>query len=180
MTRLALLDEFDRIEKRRQEARIPQTKLAQAAGLSRSSYRAYVARTRTPQSGGLARLRRSLRQLEAVEEKDMAGRIAVCVFRAHVLALAAELDLDGPALLAVDPRDRTHPDFSNANHVRRLATYMTVTGLDVPSRYVARAAGVTKQAVSKWLPKVEDMRDDPAVDDLLDRVALTLGTETGW
>ena len=35
----------------------------------------------------------------------------------------------------------------------------------------AEAAGMTKQAVSECLKRVEDLRDDPAIDALVERVS---------
>ena len=37
-------------------------------------------------------------------------------------------------------------------------------------------AGITKQGVSKLLREIEDARDDPTVDRLLDRIAAAVRT----
>lgn len=52
--------------------------------------------------------------------------------------------------------------------VRHQAIYLTVTTLDVPGSAAAVAANISKQAVSKALRSVEDSRDDPAIDRMLD------------
>lgn len=47
---------------------------------------------------------------------------------------------------------------------RPAALYLLVTGCNVPGAIAARAAGCTKQNVSKLLGRVESLRDDAEFD----------------
>lgn len=171
---------LERIESRRIKARVPKQALARAAGISGRAYRYLETGERNPLPETVVRLRLAIRRLEADRDQSLADRMIVCVFKGHFLVLAAGLQLDGFSLLQVDPRDRSDERFGDANRLRAMAAYMTITGLNLEAIKLAAVVGVTKQAMSKWLGKVEDMRDDPEVDALLDRVAEALGTETGW
>lgn len=57
-----------------------------------------------------------------------------------------------------------------ASTLRQRAIYLTVMCLDVPLSQAAKAAGVSKQAVSKALRRIEDQRDDPDFDGKLTRL----------
>lgn len=50
---------------------------------------------------------------------------------------------------------------------RMVAVYLLVTFCNVPGASAARAARITKQAVSKACRRVEDLRDDPAFESRL-------------
>lgn len=50
---------------------------------------------------------------------------------------------------------------------RMVAVYLLVTFCNVPGEVAARAAAITKQAVSKACRRIEDLRDDPAFEDRL-------------
>lgn len=51
-----------------------------------------------------------------------------------------------------------------------VALYLLVVVANVPGATAARAAGCTKQNVSKLLRRVQDRRDDPAFDAALSRL----------
>ncbi len=52
--------------------------------------------------------------------------------------------------------------------------YVAVVGGGAPARAVARAAGISHVAVMKTLRRVEDLRDDPAVDRRLTRIEMEI------
>jgi DNA-binding CsgD family transcriptional regulator len=54
--------------------------------------------------------------------------------------------------------------------LRRRAIYLAVVAYGCPQRAVARALGVSHVAVLKQVRRVEDERDDPALDRWLDRM----------
>lgn len=102
------------------------------------------------------------------------------LYRAYVVILAKEMGLRPEPVLASDPKARanTSPEWREAAHVRALAVYCVVTELGVPSARVGRAIGLTRAAVSQINKRVEDFRDDPKIDALVERVgALVSGRE---
>lgn len=54
-----------------------------------------------------------------------------------------------------------------AEHCRKVALYLLVTGANVPSATAGRVYGCTKQYVSKAMHQVEDLREDPELDRVL-------------
>ncbi|MBV1706287.1 MAG: hypothetical protein KGQ37_03680 [Hyphomicrobiales bacterium] len=95
------------------------------------------------------------------------------VFRGYAAHFAALAGLDAGAALASDPGRRANasPEWRAAALVRAQALYCTVTELNVNGARVARAIGMTRQAVSQALRRIEDMRDDAAFDAALDAAA---------
>lgn len=65
-----------------------------------------------------------------------------------------------------------------ASTLRQRALYLTIICLDVPLSRAAQAAGVSKQAVSKALRRIEDQRDDKDFDRLLTRLESWLTGES--
>jgi hypothetical protein len=94
------------------------------------------------------------------------------IYHAHLLAAAIETKTDA-RLFENPPRKRQigRPDWDAVFKARRFAIYLTVTEYDRAGAYVARAAGLTKQAVSHLLREVEDSRDNPDTEALLARIA---------
>lgn len=93
-------------------------------------------------------------------------------YRGFIAALAARCGL---ALEAIASAKKNQGGWTTERlaiaHCRMRAFYLTVTALDLSMSEVGRAIGLTKQAVSKAMRAVEDARDDPATDALLDQVA---------
>jgi hypothetical protein len=79
---------------------------------------------------------------------------------------------------ALDPAELMEKNLQGgkclASTLRQRAIYLTVIGFDVPLSQAAVAAGVTKQAVSKALRRIEDEREDPKIDALLTRLEVWL------
>lgn len=95
--------------------------------------------------------------------------LLVVTYRGVLASLAHEARLDPAAVAALATFDD-----SGSRAVARLrhqAAYLLATRLDVPGATLASVVGASKQAIHKALRGVEDDRDDPAVDRLLDRVA---------
>lgn len=92
---------------------------------------------------------------------------------------SATFGLDPLAAIAADPRANrpSDPIWKRQAEARRLAIYLSVTEADLPMSLVGDLAGITKQGVSKLLHEIEDARDDPRVDQLLDRVAAAISAK---
>lgn len=74
--------------------------------------------------------------------------------------------------IAADPHANRPRDLNwlAAMHVRQVAIYVLNTEAAVRGADLAKALGVSKQAISKTLKAMEDKRDEPAFDALLNRV----------
>jgi hypothetical protein len=96
--------------------------------------------------------------------------------------LAHEVARD-PALAAAlrwrRPRRPRRPGASDAppvplSRMRRLAVYLAAVELMIGNTVIARALGMSRQAVKQTRDDVEDLRSHPLVELLLDRVAAEL------
>jgi hypothetical protein len=104
------------------------------------------------------------------------ARIIRTCYRAFVAALAPRMRLKAEQVATADPHDTRGPAklrFKIAR-CRMRAIHLTVTELDLSISEVARALGITKQAVSKALPAIEDERERAPVDALLNAVAASV------
>lgn len=166
---------FASIDRRRVALDWSLGRLAAAAGVSvKTLERASVGRPLLPST---------LNKLDAALDgvapqrapRDVRARLIRTCYRAFVGALAPLMDVAADAVLAADPRtaDRSAAALALA-HCRQRAFYLTVTELDLGVSEVARVVRVTKQAVSKVLRAVEDERERPDIDALLDRAAFAV------
>jgi hypothetical protein len=119
---------------------------------------------------------------DAIEGKPLPKAKAVdkaliaSTYRGFLAAISTEMQLDPKAVAASDPSLSrvSDPFWMAAARARAMAVYCTNIELGVPGTKVAEAAGMTKQAVSECLKRVEDLRDDPATDALVERVSQLL------
>ncbi len=74
---------------------------------------------------------------------------------------------------AQNPRAATTADktWSAIAHARQTAVYLTHAVGGIPQRTIARAIGLTEAAVCKAIQSIEDRRDDPALDRMIDQAA---------
>ncbi len=99
------------------------------------------------------------------------------VYRVHLAQLAERLGLDPGRCLASSPG--VCGDGRYSAMPRRLAVYMTVVGIDVRPARLAEALGVSRAAITKMLHRVEDMRDDPRIDRMLEEYERVMGRGAG-
>lgn len=116
-----------------------------------------------------------IRRLEAALDMALPRQPPAVIKSYHRLvmrALAQEKGLDPDAVLAVDlTRQRPQvPAWLEAARINNMAIYLTTVELQVENADFARAVGVSREAVRKARNKVEDLRDDPAIDALLNKV----------
>jgi hypothetical protein len=64
---------------------------------------------------------------------------------------------------------------SLASDARAMGVYLIATGLDVPVGEMARLSGFEKQQVSRWMQRVEDMRDNRHTALILERAEKIIG-----
>lgn len=87
--------------------------------------------------------------------------------------LAVETKCDVEQIMAADftaerPRD---PVWLKASRLRRYAMYITAVELQVGNAALGRAIGCSRQNVKQARDWVEERRDDPGLNALLDRCA---------
>lgn len=93
---------------------------------------------------------------------------------------AWEMGLDPVRAAQVDwsrfsDKNRFH---SLASDARSMAVYLVATGLDVPVGELARLSGFEKQQVSRWISRVEDMRDNRHTQLILERAEKIIGVKS--
>lgn len=94
-------------------------------------------------------------------------------FRAYVRKFAPAFGLGPDLVLAADPslRWNVNDEWALAAKVRALAVCCVLTEFGVTGAQVGRAIGVSRQAVSDMVRRVQDMRDDPKIDEMIERVS---------
>lgn len=152
---------FAGVERRRKAARLAISALARAAGISESTYTRLLQHKSTPQRRILIRLNAALDRMAGQPARPSADIIAG-LYRAALVTFAAELGAD--VALALTAVSLSNLDEANrrAGRARRLAFYVTVNAYEIPRPDVSRAVGYSKQAASKALREIEDMRGDNA------------------
>jgi transcriptional regulator with XRE-family HTH domain len=163
---------FAEIDQKRSALGLPAYALCRRAGVAYSTY------WRLKTGGGPARSLTLRRLSEALagqtREPARIARPLIQQYFSTVHAICAQaLGIDEAEAINVNPHGNKPRDkgWLSQMQARRLATYLVVTVGNVRSAELAREIGVSKQAVSKSLKAVEDLRDDPAFDSLLDKVA---------
>lgn len=151
------------------QAEISISALCRAAGTTERSY--YKALSNEvemrPQTArrlrlGLARMRMQNRM--GPEPSDQRAIYLLCLMLAGLRS-----GLDPLEVLAQDPARRatSDADWARAAKVRRHALYLANIGVGMRQADVARAANMTRQAVSIAMKDIEDDRDDQALDEYL-------------
>lgn len=165
------------IEKRRQTMQIPIEKLCAAASYDQRTYHRATLGEVTVRPATLAKLNHALHRFQigfAGEASQIAPHAAfkACVILA-AFAAGGEWHARAKSVLSDDPGRRATADktwLANA-HIRRIGFSIANQVFGFSQSDVARAAGVTKAAVSQALGEIEDLRDhDPALDQLLNRI----------
>ncbi len=97
-------------------------------------------------------------------------------YRGFLAAYAQAAGVDLEAVLASEPKRRANSNalWREAARLRALAVYSTAKKFDLRGARLAAAIGLTRQAVSLMFRRVEDMRDDPDIDALIERAGRML------
>ncbi|MCW5697894.1 MAG: LacI family DNA-binding transcriptional regulator, partial [Bauldia sp.] len=153
---------FEAIDRERVSLQLPVRALCVQAGISASTWYDGLNGVKVSRADTLGRLNLALKRFKLARGGDP-GPLSVHASYRFALVLAAfELRADAKAVLFSDPARRATADeeWLAASRVRELA-FWTLNGMGgVKVSDVARAAGVTKQTVSKAIQRVED-NDDP-------------------
>jgi hypothetical protein len=100
--------------------------------------------------------------------------VVIAAFHRIVMVmLCNDLGLDRNAVLATDfsKQRPQNQQWRQASEIRMFAVYITAVELCVENVDVAAALGISRQAVKKARDRVEDLRERPAIDELIERVA---------
>lgn len=157
------------IEALRLEAGLSKARLCQCAGVSAMTYWRGLkgAAEMTPLM--LARLETAVNHQRGHDGRPPIEILAETAWRGYVVALAGPMGVDAAEVLnAVPARRATNdPIWLRSEKVRSAALYCVNVSLNVPGATLARAVGLTRQAVSLALRRVEGLRDDRDFDKLL-------------
>lgn len=165
--------ELDRIEARRVELGVNIDALERLAGIARGHYRRLVAGGTQPQASTLAALKLALQRYRLRQAGDEGTEAHLTIAYRFALALAAEaIGCDPAEAQTVDPSARAtkSPRWSRSVEARRIAVYLLNCGVGIKQAHLARAVGVTKQAVNSMVRDIEDRRDDDAFDALMNKL----------
>jgi len=140
--------------------------VARLSGLHVSHVAALKAGRRRANAATLAKLRLVAVRLRA---RQVAGPLSlVLTYRCALALCALALGLDAAVVQASDPAKRMtlNPAWCDMATARRLAQYLMNTTMGFNQADVARACGVTKQAVNQAARAIEDAREQPDFDRL--------------
>lgn len=178
------IHKLGRIDRQRVKKNISVSELCAAAAVRERQFYRWIKGAADPKPSSLRALERALQALGREQDLSERSRDAhVSTYRLLLSWMAVWENLDSAAVLDDDPQaqDKQSPFKAQASLCRQRALYLIVTEMDVPLVVAGGLAGVSKQAVSKALRVIEDSRDDPSIDALLDNAALLLigGGEDG-
>lgn len=159
----------------RQLAGLSIEQVAVEAGFSASTYRRWRRRRVAPDFA-IARLAAAIKRLSRADAAGNGADVAALVeatYGGFLAAVCAQLRLDVATVRVADPSlgQNTGSGGVAASRARQLAIYLTNTALGVRQCVLARVIGITPAGVCIALRNIEDMRDDPAFDALVEAAA---------
>lgn len=147
--------------------------LCRAADVGLRTYQDARDGTKQPRPTTIARLNLALSRFRlgfGGEARDLAPHAA---YRACLVLAAFQMKADPRPVLNADPTKRAtlNPEWLAAARVRRVGYYIASQFLGFRTSDLARAAGVTKQAISSALKELYDEREtDPELAAVLTRL----------
>lgn len=168
---------LDGIEARRRAIGLSQDALASAAQISGFWYRTIIKRPERATDAVLQRLRLALKAHGQSETQ----RLIAGYYDLLLALVSLELGLDVARVRAADPRRGATADreWLAAAKARQMAVYLLNTVRGVKQRHIAHAIGLTPAAICLACQSVEDARDDPAIDQVLNKLAALIAAEEG-
>jgi hypothetical protein len=166
------VNEFQAIDAKRRELKLSVSALCRRACVPVTTYwRVATGRKRKWWPQTYRRFETALRGKQVPRCRAEADKMIGDLYRAYVVIFAKELGHAAEVLFA-DPQARSNLDaqWRASAYVRSLAVYCVTIELGVTGARVGRAVGLTRAAVSQINRRVQDFRDDPKVDALLERV----------
>lgn len=140
---------------------IPTTRLCAAANVGRQTYHDALKEAHRPTPATLAKLNHALNRFRIGFGGEASAIAPHAAFKACILIAALMTDADAREALNADPSRRATADpiWLAASRTRRIAFSIANQWLGFTISDVARAAGVTKAAVSAAIKELEDLQD---------------------
>ncbi|WP_180966794.1 hypothetical protein [Cohaesibacter celericrescens] len=149
--------------------------VSRLSGVRDRQWRRWQSGQAIPRPSNLRRMEKAIVRLCHERDRTIKGEavLSPVAYRMVLITLADKAGVNVAAVLADDPQsqDKQSPIKAAASLCRQRALYLIVTELNVPLVIAAGFAGITKQAVSKSLRQIEESRDDPHINALLDSMA---------
>lgn len=159
------------IDRKRRELKLPVTALCRQAGIGRQTYDDMMHRRYEPRDVTMRRLRQALQRYElSFGGGDLGPMSTHAAYKATLVLAAFTLKIDARRALAAEPGKRANAseEWRDSAAARWVAFNVMVGLLGFKQADVARAAGVTKQAVNNALSELAERRDsDPAIDRVM-------------
>ncbi len=178
-----LVLELQKIEVTRRQNGVTQEALERAAMIAGRHYAHLLAGRYAPRKGTVNALRLALRRLIVTPEADTSPQSAFCnmSIRAAIALICEARGLDAEKIQnsIASKRATQSPEWLEAARVRRDAWALVSNAFGISGSDLARAAGVSKAAISLALRAVEDARDDRDFDREMERLERAL-TGGGW
>jgi hypothetical protein len=156
----AALD-FFMINSKRAVMKVPIVSLCMQAGVGRQTYYDALNGHCDPSKATVSRLHAALARFKMAYGGEPGPLSLHAAYRLSLVLAAAQLKSDARAALTADPKRKATADpvWKEAARVRQLAYWITSSIAGFKQAEVARAAGVTKQAVHEGIKAVEDDTD---------------------
>lgn len=167
------LSELLAIERRRTALGMTRTALERAAGLAGSYYSKLLSGACAARPGTLARLKMALQRFALRQSVESDDDYTLSVAYRLAVAMAAQALAEDPRIVQQELPGRRATQsaaWMRAAEVRRLAVYLMNAGCGFNQAEVARAAGMTRQAVSLACRALEEKREDKDFDRMLDEL----------
>lgn len=146
---------------------VPVSELARLSGLHPNYIANIKSGLRNPKPATLAKLR--LVAVRIRTRQIEAPLAVVLAYRATLALACSKLGVDPAMAQNSDParKQTQNPEWRSAANARRLAQYLMNTTMGFRQVEVARAAGVTKQAINQAMREIEDEREGAIFDTLV-------------
>lgn len=178
-----LFHELQRIEVMRQKVGVTREALERTAMIAGRHYTHLLAGRYSPRRGTVNALHLALDRLKKNRNADVSSQsVLINMAIRFAIALICEArGIDAAPIQNSNPAKRAtqSPEWLEASLVRRDAWALVSNAFGVSGSDLARAAGVSKAAISLALGKVEDARDDKDFDREMERLERAL-TGGGW
>ena len=122
--------------------------------------------TYAPRPATIARLKMAIKRHELRQASGGEREFMMAIsYRMAIVIAASVLGREAGKVHGQDPARRATQDaeWMAAAEVRRLAFYMLNTMLGLTQTDIAKAAGLTKQAVQQAIPRVEDLAEEGSI-----------------
>jgi len=170
MSQLLTIDDIDAA---RREAGISIFELCAATKLSQTNYSRAKSGKSKMRPANLFALARTLTGISGnLDDMARHGQGFFLVYMPVAALVAREINVDMALVRreVASKRATLSADWMQAARVREFATYLMNTGLGIPQAALARVHNVTPAAICQMMRKVENMRDDPAIEAMLERL----------